>query len=244
MSEILHGRRVLITGATSGIGAAVAEAVVAAGGRVALMARSRERIDELAGRLGDAAIGAPADVTDFDQVASAVSEAAESLGGIDAVVCSAGVAIPGGIDDSGPDDWRTMFEVNVLGVLHTVKASLAHLRSAPLGDVVNISSMSGRRRASVELGFYAASKFAVHVVSDNLREELVDYDVRVTIISPGYVTTPIFDGVEDDARREDLQEALATKGLEPQAVAEQVVHALSQPAGVNLLEIALLSTKQ
>ena len=111
-------------------------------------------------------------------------------------------------------------------------------------DVIVISSMSGRRRSSVALGFYAASKHAVHVLSDSLREELAPDGVRVTLISPGFVDTPIFDGLADAETRAHYQEAAATQGLAPDAVAAQVVNALSQPAGVNLVEIAMLSADQ
>lgn len=240
----LAGRRILITGATSGIGRATAEAVVAAGGAVALLARSETEVGALADQLGEAAVAAPGDVTDDGSVAAAVDVAATGLGGLDGVVCSAGAVRPGGILQTTPDDWRATFEVNVLGVLHVVGAALPHLRAAPLADVVNISSMSGRRRASVAMGIYSASKFAVHVLSDSLREELAPEGVRVTTVSPGYVRTPIFDEVVDDELRGEYQRRLATVGLDPAAVASQVVHALAQPAGVDLLEIAVVSTRQ
>ena len=249
MSADLNERRVLITGASSGIGAAIADAVVGAGGTVALMARSADAIDELANRLGERAVGAPADVTDAEGVAAAIERAADAMGGLDAVVCSAGLVRTGGIRASGPDDWQTMFDVNVLGVLNTVHGALGRLDAAADGgrvpaDVIVISSMSGRRRSSVQLGFYAATKFAVHVLSDSLREELGPDGVRVTVISPGFVDTPIFDGVDDDDTRQQYQDAVANQGLDPAAVADQVVHALAQPSGVNLVEIAMLSTEQ
>lgn len=242
--EPLTGRKVLVTGATSGIGRATAGAVVAAGGQVALVARSGDDVAALAAELGPGAHGAAGDVTDAGSVGTAVARAAAAMGGIDAVVCSAGTVRPGGILETGPEDWQATFDVNVLGVLHTVGAALGHLREAPLADVVNISSMSGRRRASVAMGIYSASKFAVHVLSDSLREELAPEGVRVTIVSPGYVRTAIFDEVVDEELRAEYQRRLASVGLDPVAVADQVVHALSQPAGVDLLEIALLSTDQ
>lgn len=233
-----------MTGASSGIGAAIAESVVEAGGEVALVARSAETVERQADRLGDAALAAPADVTDPEALAVAIGDAAARMGGIDAIVCSAGVVRPGGIRESTPSDWRAMFDVNVLGVLNTVHGALDLLRAADPADVIVISSMSGRRRSSVAMGFYSASKFAVHVLSDNLREELGPDGVRVTVISPGYVDTPIFDEVDDDDTRRRYQEAVSTQGLEPSAVAAQVVHALAQPPGVGIVEIALMSTDQ
>lgn len=244
MTGALQGRRVLVTGASSGIGAAIAEAVVAAGARVALVARSADDLADRAQRLGDAAVAAPADVTDPAALATAIEQASAAMGGLDAVVCSAGVVRPGGILETSPDDWQLTFDVNVMGVLNTVHGALDRLRAAELADVVVLSSMSGRRRASVAMGFYSASKFAVHVLSDSLREELGPEGIRVTVMSPGYVNTPIFDGVTDDATRERYQETVATQGLDPGAVAANVVYALAQPAGVNLVEIAMLSTDQ
>ncbi len=244
MHPDLQGRRVLVTGASSGIGTATAEAVVAAGGRVALLARSERVLDQLTERLGERAMAVPADVTDPDDVAAAMARIDDAWGGLDAVVNSAGVVRPGGIAETGPTDWKLTFDVNVLGVLHVVSAALPLLRRSELADIVNISSMSGRRRASVAMTVYSASKFAVHVLSDGLREELSPEGIRVTIVSPGYVQTPIFDEVSNDDLRDRYQQALADKGLAPEAVAAQVVHALTQPAGVNVLELAVLSTGQ
>ncbi|MFW2332429.1 SDR family oxidoreductase [Ilumatobacter sp.] len=244
MTGELAGRRVLVTGASSGIGAAIADAVVEAGGQVALVARSADAIARQAARLGEAAVAAPADVADPDALAVTIREAADRMGGLDAVVCSAGIVRPGGIADSAPSDWQAMFDVNVLGVLNTVHGSLDDLLLAEPSDVIVISSMSGRRRTSVALGFYAATKHAVHVLADSLREELTPDGVRVTLISPGFVDTPIFDRVADDETRAQYQQAVASQGLAPAAVAAQVVNALSQPPGVNLVEIAMLSADQ
>ncbi len=237
-------KRILVTGASSGIGAATAEAIVEAGGSVALMARSADALEQLAHRLGDRAVAVPADVTDAASLGDALTVVEDDLGGLDGVVNAAGVVRPGGIDRTGPDDWKLMFDVNVLGLLNVTHAALPLLRGNDVSDVINISSMSGRRRASVAMTVYSATKFAVHVLSDGLREELASDGVRITVISPGYVQTPIFDDVGDDELRSRYQDALAEAGLEPSAVAEQVVHALGQPAGVNLIEIALLSTSQ
>lgn len=240
----LDGRRVLVTGASSGIGEACARAIAADGGRVALLARSRQDLERLASELGGRAVASPADVTDRAALRGAVGHAADALGGIDGLVNAAGVARPGRIADGDPDDWRLMFDVNVTGLLEATHAALPHLTANDHADVVNLSSMSGRRRASVAMTVYSATKHAVHVISDGLAEELRPAGVRVTAVSPGFVRTPIFDEVPDDETRRRYQDAMQDQGLAVDDVARQVLHVLRQPAGVELVEIAMLSMRQ
>ncbi len=241
MNGDLHGRRVLITGASSGIGAATARAVVAAGGRVALVARRRDRLEHLAGELDGFAV--PADVTDLDQLTAAVSAAVDGLGGLDAVVNAAGVMRPGTVGEGDPADFRLMVDVNVLGVLHAIHLCLPHLRRADHADVVNLSSMSGRRVPSGTGGVYAGTKFAVHAISQGLRLELADDAVRVTTIAPGFVDTPIFAEVEGEVASR-YRESAAAEGMAPEVVADLVVLALAAPREVELVELAVVSTTQ
>lgn len=230
-------RRILVTGASSGIGTATARALVAAGHRVALLARSADRIAELAGELD--AVAVPADVTDLDALTAAVDGASDALGGLDGLINSAGVAMTGGVQEGDPAHWRTMFDVNVLGLLYATRAALPHLRRADLADVVNISSMSGRRVASAELAIYAGSKHAVHAISQGMATELKETPVRVTVIASGYVDTPIFDAID-----ETYGERTSTLGLSPEDVADQVLHVVEQPADIRLVEVAMVSTRQ
>ncbi len=236
----LHGRRVLITGASSGIGAATARAIVAAGGRVALLARRPEPVQELATELDGAAV--PADVTDVDGVGAAVEEAASQLGGLDGLVNAAGAMRAGRIADADPAAWRLMFDVNVLGLLHVTQAAIPHLRRDG-GDVVNISSMSGRRVGSVEMAAYAASKAAVHTVSEGLRRELSDDGVRVTVVAPGVVDTDLF-GDRDDETTSRLRDKARTEGLGAVDVASAIVGVLLAPPHVVHVEVAMLSIHQ
>ncbi len=236
----LHGRRVLITGASSGIGAATARAIVAAGGRVALLARRPEPVQELATELDGAAV--PADVTDVDGVGAAVEEAASQLGGLDGLVNAAGAMRAGRIADTDPAAWRLMFDVNVLGLLHVTQAAIPHLRRDG-GDVVNISSMSGRRVGSVEMAAYAASKAAVHTVSEGLRRELSDDGVRVTVVAPGVVDTDLF-GDRDDETTSRLRDKARTEGLGAVDVASAIVGVLLAPPHVVHVEVAMLSIHQ
>lgn len=235
----LGGRRVLITGASSGIGAAVARASAGAGARLALLARSADRLQELAATLD--AVAVPADVTDADAVRSAVDTAADRLGGLDAVVVSAGVARPGTVADGDPADFRLMVDVNVLGVLHTLQATLPHLVASGAGDVVVMSSMSGRRVPRATMGVYSATKFAVHAIAQALRMELEDQPVRVATVAPGYVRTPIADDVVGELG-DAMRAAVAANGMAPSTVAALVVTALAAPREAELVELAVLPT--
>lgn len=238
----LGGRRVLVTGASSGIGEAVARACADAGARVACLARRAERVTALADELGGVAV--PADVRDVPGTRRAVDEAAAALGGLDAVVNNAGVALPGPIAEADPEDWRTMLEVNVLGLLVVTQAAIGHLRAAERGDIVMVSSMSGRRVPGSNSGVYAGTKHAVHALSQALRRELSPDAIRVAVIAPGFVRTGIFADLDDPDARRRLQERLVNEGIDPQVVARQVVQILAEPPEVNVYEVAVLATAQ
>jgi NADP-dependent 3-hydroxy acid dehydrogenase YdfG len=198
MAGVLDGRRALVTGASSGIGAATARAVVAAGGRVALLARRADALDALATELGPGTHPLSCDITSEEQVGAAVQGAVERLGGLDAVVNAAGVMTVGPVADTDPASWRTMFEVNVIGLLTVVRAAVPHLRRGRAPSVVNISSMSGRRVPNPDSGVYAATKFAVHASGEALRLQLRPDGIRVTTVAPGLVVTGILDDWPDD----------------------------------------------
>lgn len=240
----LGGRRILVTGGSSGIGAAASRAIVGSGGAVALLARRRGPLEDLADDLGEQAVVVPGDVTDKAAVRSAVATAADRLGGLDGLVNAAGVVRPSLVGDADPEDWQVTFDVNVVGLLTVTQAVLDHLRGETPADVVNVSSMSGRRRSSVDMTVYSASKFAVHVISGGLREELADDGIRVTLVSPGYVRTPIFDDVADRNAAARHRDNLMATGLDPDVVGDQVAWVLAQPPGVSLVEIATTSARQ
>lgn len=243
----LDGRRILVTGASSGIGAAIARACAAEGAAVACVARRKDRIEDLATRIGGIAV--PADLTDDDHARAAVARAAEELGGLDGVVNNAGVMLLAPVATGDPADWRRMFDLNVLALLVVTQAALPHLRAAidqggGHGDIVNISSMAGRRVAGASGGVYAGTKFAVHAISEGLRQEVHRDGVRVVVISPGFVETELGAGISHTPTRERVARMQREIGLEPGAVARQVVRALSEPPNVLLTEIALLPTAQ
>lgn len=239
VDERLDGRRVLVTGASSGIGAASARAIHAAGGRVALLARRRDRVEALASELGGVAV--PADVVDADATCRAVDQAAERLGGLDGVLNAAGVLRPGLIAEGDPAGWQAMFDVNVRGLLHVSQAAIGHLREAGGGDVINVSSMSGRRLGSPGMAVYAASKAAVHMMSEGLRRELAADRIRVAVLAPGVVATSLF-GDDETSRR--VRARAEEDGLRASDVATAVVGILAAPPHVVHVEVAVLSIDQ
>ena len=247
----LAGKVAVVTGASKGIGAGIAKALAQDGAAVVVnYASSKSGADAVVAAItsaGGRAIAVQGDVSRASEAQGVIEAAVREFGRLDVLVNNSGIYEFAAIEEVTEEHYRRQFDVNVLGVLNTVHVALDRLRSTvpdDPADVIVISSMSGRRRSSVELGFYSASKFAVHVLSDSLREELGPEGVRVTVISPGFVDTPIFDGVTDDVTRERYRDAVATQGLDPGVVAAQVVHALAQPPGVDLVEIAMLSTDQ
>ena len=244
MTGVLDGRAVLVTGASSGIGAATAQAVIAAGGRVALLARRAEALAELADGLGPAAVALSCDITSESDVSAAVDAAADQLGGLDAVVNAAGVFTAGTVADTDPGAWRTMFDVNVLGMLTVVRAAVPHLRAGRAPAVINISSMSGRRVPNPDSGVYAATKFAVHALGEALRLQLAGDGIRVSTVAPGMVDTGIADDWPDSGYARQFRERLRSDGLAPSAVADAVVHVLSRPPEVNVVEYAVMSIRQ
>ncbi|HWN25621.1 MAG TPA: SDR family NAD(P)-dependent oxidoreductase [Actinomycetospora sp.] len=237
----LDGRRIVVTGASSGIGEATARAAASAGARVGLLARRADRLEALAGEIGGEA--AAADVTDATAVTGAVDRLAAALGGLDAVVAAAGTMHLGAVGEADPGLWREVFDVNVHGLLATARAALPHLTDG--ASWVTISSMSGRRVPSAAGGVYAASKHAAHAVDETLRREAGPRGLRVTTVAPGFVATELMAADADE--HEDVaafRERMHAQGLAPEHVAAAVVHVLGLPPEVCVVEYALTSTAQ
>ncbi len=238
----LEGRRVLVTGASSGIGEATVRACAQAGATVALLARRTDRIVTLAEELGGLAV--TADVTDPAGVIAAVERVADTLGGIDAVINNAGVLRTGSIAEQPVEEWREMLDTNVLGLLVVAQATISHLRAAGGGDMVLMGSMSGRRVPGATSGVYAGTKHAVHAIALSLRRELQPDGIRVSTIAPGFVATDIAESLPDPDRRKDLSAHVAALGIDPGHVARAVTRVLAEPPEVSVLEIAILPTAQ
>jgi NADP-dependent 3-hydroxy acid dehydrogenase YdfG len=228
------GRVMLVTGASSGIGAATARRAVQAGDRVVLAARRQRELDALVAELGaDRALAVPCDVTEWDQVTATVEAALERFGRIDVVFANAGFGATRGFTQETVEHWRSMVLTNVLGVALTIRATLPHLLERGNGHYVLTSSIAGRR--SLPGSLYSATKFAVTGIGQGLRSELREMHqnnaIRVTLIEPGGVETPFFDNPAEGR-------------LEPDDVAGAVMWALGQPPHVDVSEVLILPTAQ
>ena len=231
----------VITGASSGIGAATARALAAAGYRVALLARRADRITALADEVGDGAIAIEADVTDRDALVAAAERVQTELGGADALVNNAGVMLLGPFSAEQRSDYRQMIEVNLLGAITTTEVFLDQLRDGG-GDIVNISSVAGRT-ARAGNGVYAATKWGMNGWSESLRQELLP-DVRVTLIEPGIVATELSTHITHEETRQGVQQAYDVAQVTADDVAEIIAFTLARPRHLAINEILLRPASQ
>lgn len=220
----------LITGASSGIGAATARLAREAGWRVVLAARSIDRLQELAEQLGGPEVALPVrcDVTDWTDQQQLVDAALEAFEGIDAAFANAGFGAPRGFLKDTPEHWREMVLTNIYGAALTIRATIPALKTAK-GHLLLTSSVAGRRVLPGSL--YSATKHAVTAMGEAARQDLQGTGVRVTVIEPGMTDTPFFDERPADA-------------LQDEDIARVVLFALSQPAHVNVNEILVRPTAQ
>ena len=220
----------LITGASSGIGAATARHAAQAGYRVVLAARSTDKLEALASDLGgdEHAIAVTCDVTDFAQQESMVQAALDAFGRLDVAFANAGFGAARGFLKETPEHWRDMVLTNVLGCAFTIRATIPALQESK-GHLLLTSSVAGRR--ALQGSLYSATKHAVTAMAEAARLDLNDSGVRVTSIEPGMVDTPFFDNPVSDA-------------LEPDDIARAVMYAVQQPPHVDVNEILVRPVSQ
>jgi NAD(P)-dependent dehydrogenase (short-subunit alcohol dehydrogenase family) len=227
--ESLAGKRVLITGAARGIGAALAEKLAAQGARLAVVGLERERLEEVASRCGEGSFVAECDVSDFDQVLTAVDGAAEALGGLDVVVANAGIGVGGPFRLHDRRTWERVIEINLLGVMYTDRAALPHLEKSR-GYLLNIASSAAAFRAP-GLSAYCAAKAGVEALSDCLRIEMLPHGVDVGVAYFLFLDTDMVRDAERELptgdRRDRLPRPLArTYPLAP--AVDEVVAAIAE----------------
>jgi len=204
--EGLAGKTVVVTGASSGIGRAVAVAMGRAGARVALVARRRALLEAVAAEIegaGGQALVVPADVTDAQQVRDAFASIAGETGRVDVVVNNAGVLVPGPVTELPESDLTHMLRVNLVGALFVMQEAVRHMRAGEGGSIVNVASLAGRRGVS-PLGGYCATKFALIGLTEALRMELRDDPIHVALVLPGFVDTAMVEGALHDGEISDV----------------------------------------
>jgi NADP-dependent 3-hydroxy acid dehydrogenase YdfG len=238
----LAGKTAVVTGASSGIGEATARLLTGEGCNVVLAARREDRLKSLAAELGEGALAAPTDVTDPAACAALVARTVERFGSLEILVNNAGLGLYGSIPEGDPDDWRRMFDVNVLGVLYSTRAAVRHMLARGTGDVVFVSSLAGRRVPAPDGTVYAATKHAITAVAEGLRLDVHEKGIRVINVEPGLVRTEFPENTYPDAREYYAQKGFTP--LEAKDVAAAVLYAVSQPARVSLNEIAVRPTGQ
>jgi len=231
----------VITGASSGIGAATARALAIHGYRLALLARRVDRLEDLAAELGGSAVTIAADVTDRDTLVAAAARVKSDLGGADVLINSAGVMLLGPFDSTQREEARRMVEVNLLGAMTATEVFLDQLRSGG-GDLVNISSVAGRT-ARAGNAAYAATKWGMNGWSEALRQELQP-DIRVTVIEPGAVATELTDHITDSAAKQGAEQFYAQLAITAEDVADVIAFAVTRPRRMTLNEILLRPTAQ
>ncbi len=234
--ESLRGKVIIITGASSGIGAATARALANLGCSLVLAARSAEKLDGLAKELGPTALSVPADVTNEADVSRMVSKAVERFGHIDVLLANAGIYIPGKVAEGHPDNWARLIDVNINGVFRCVSAVLPHLIAQKSGDILVTSSISGFVDIVWE-PVYSASKHAIQSFVHTLRRQMIPYGIRVGSIAPGTVANELWGLAEEEeiARRVE-----ARTHLRSEDVANAIVFMLSQPSHVNISDLVIL----
>jgi NADP-dependent 3-hydroxy acid dehydrogenase YdfG len=246
MSNNIKGKAVVITGASSGLGEATARHLSKEGASVVLGARRHERIQSLANELtgsGGKALAITTDVTHYDQVKRLVDAAVQTYGRIDVMINNAGLMPQSPLERLKIDEWDRMIDVNIKGVLYGIAAVLPYMKQQKSGHIINVSSVAGHK-VRPGTSVYAATKTAVRVISEGLRQEVKPYNIRTTVISPGAVATELPDTITEPDVAENIRNFYEAYAIPADSFARAVAFAISQPEDVDVNEILFRPTRQ
>jgi len=249
--RLLNDRVAVVTGASSGIGGAVAERFAAEGARVALIARRQERLRELTEQInsaGGTAISVRTDVADMAAVTSAAAQIAAELGPVDVLVNNAGVMLPGEIIEQPIAEWQRMIDTNLVGALHAIRSFVPALINAAsargVADLINVSSI-GAKRVFPRYAVYGATKAGLTHLSAMLRAELAPQNVRVTDLQPGLTESELASHITDSNSRAELDNMFHDiPALAPSDIADLLVYLISRPQHVNVSTLDIVPTRQ
>lgn len=245
-SDNITGKIVVITGASSGLGEATARHLSALGAPVVLGARRRERLEALAGdltRAGGHALAVTTDVTDRAQVQRLVDAAIRAYGRIDVMINNAGLMPQSPLGRLKTSEWDRMIDVNIKGVLYGIAAALPYMERQKGGHFINVASVAGHKvRAGGAV--YSATKHAVRVISEGLRQEVKPFGIRTTVISPGAVDTELPDTITEPDVAERMKKFYAEQAISADSFARAVIFAIGQPDDMDVNEILYRPTKQ
>jgi NADP-dependent 3-hydroxy acid dehydrogenase YdfG len=246
MAGKLEGKVALVTGASSGIGEAAAIALAEAGAAVAVQARRADRLASLVSRikdLGSRAIAVVGDVSDEAVADQAVAQTIEAFGRLDILVNSAGIIQSGTVENANTAEWRRVMDVNFFGTLYPCRAAIPHMKAQGGGDIVNISSTSGRREQVSGFAAYGPSKRALNSMSQALRLEVGLQGIRVSIIEPGATATEVAENMSDEKFRDAMRAHVHKAGaVQPREVGATIVFIVTQPPECNICEVMIRPT--
>ena len=245
MGNNIEGKVVIITGASSGIGEAVAKHLTALGAKVSLGARRKEKLDQIVQDIeqsGGSARAFITDVTKKDDLHALVKNTIEAFGRVDVIFNNAGLMPLSRLENLHYEEWEKMIDTNIKGVLYGIGAILPVFKEQKSGHFINVSSVAGHR-VGPGAAVYSATKFAVRAISEGLRQEVKPYNIRTTIISPGAIKTELPDTITDQKIKEVMQPVLDI-AISPESIARAVAYVIEQPEEFDVNEIILRPTAQ
>lgn len=246
MSNGIENKVIVITGASSGMGEATARELAARRAKVVLGARRTDRLDAIVKDITDAggeAVAVVTDVTKLADVRKLVDAAKETYGRVDVIFNNAGLMPLSPLESQRIDEWNQMIDVNMKGTLYGIAAALPYMKEQKSGHVINVSSVYGHKVVATG-AVYCATKHAVRAISEGLRQEVSDYNIRVTTISPGAVKTELTSHITEPGVGEAVGKVVSDIGLPASTMASMVAFAISQPDDVDVNEILFRPTVQ
>lgn len=246
MENNIKDKVVIITGASSGMGEAAAKHLSALGATVVLGARRADRIEKLASEINNGsgkALAVTADVTHPEQVKNLVNTTVQKFGRVDVIINNAGVMPLSLVESLKIEEWNTMIDVNIKGVLNGIAAVLPHMKAQKSGQIINTASVAGHKIFSGS-AVYSATKFAVRALTEGVRMEVKPYNIRTTIVCPGAVKTELLEQITDADVRKANEDYVGEVGISPDSFARVVAFAISQPDDVDINEIIFRPTAQ